>query len=228
MSTSRSKSVALNIVLALALIGIGARWLWRRAAPDTWATSHLESTRDMHEKLELPANSIVLLGDSLTEYGAWSELLARHDVYNRGIAGDTAPGVRARLASIVRAQPKVVLLLVGINDLSAGRSADQVIADIEQIVQALREGTPRTRVIVESVLPVRAVGHGGAVSADVIVATNRGIESLCQKLGAEYLDVWSALADDQRMLSSELTVDGVHLNGTGYLRWASVLTPALR
>lgn len=220
-------SIALNIVLATALAAIGARWLLRRA-DDSWATMHMEATRDMHEKLSLPPSSIVLLGDSLTQYGAWAELLGRHDVYNRGIAGDTAPLVRARLESIVRAEPKVVVLLVGINDLSSGRRPGEVVADIDAIVTAVRDGSPRTRLVVQSVLPVRSVAGRHAVSPDLIAETNRGLESLCKQRGAEYLDVWTALADGERMLGSGFTVDGVHLNGSGYQRWASVLGPALR
>jgi lysophospholipase L1-like esterase len=223
----RRISIALNVVLIAGIGALGVRWLLRRPPPNFWIESHMTSTRDMYDRLEPKAGSTVLLGDSLTEYGAWAELLDRPDVYNRGIGGDTAPGVRTRLDSIVRAEPRVIALMIGFNDLSAGRSPEQVVADIEAVVGALREGTPRTRLIVQSVLPAR-VGRGTSVSPETIVETNRGIEALCQKLGVEYLDVWSKMADADRSLPADFTVDGVHLNGAGYQRWASVLGPALR
>jgi hypothetical protein len=42
---------------------------------------------------------VVMLGDSLTEWGDWSALLARGDVENHGVAGET-------LDEVARACPR--------------------------------------------------------------------------------------------------------------------------
>ncbi len=60
---------------------------------------------------------IVMLGDSLTEWGNWHELVPEFRVINRGIAGDTSFGVLGRLQEVIDRRPKVVFVMVGTNDL---------------------------------------------------------------------------------------------------------------
>ncbi len=45
---------------------------------------------------------VVLLGDSLTDFGEWPDLLPDLSVQNRGISGDTVWGVQKRLDQIWR------------------------------------------------------------------------------------------------------------------------------
>src|SRR5919199_5722857 len=53
---------------------------------------------------------IVMLGDSLTEEGNWTEVLPGWRVINRGIGGDTSAGVLKRLSEVIRRNPQVVFL----------------------------------------------------------------------------------------------------------------------
>ena len=48
---------------------------------------------------------IVMLGDSLTEWGNWHELVPEFRVINRGIAGDTSSGVLDRLEEVIARRP---------------------------------------------------------------------------------------------------------------------------
>jgi len=72
---------------------------------------------------DLPGNGagadpeIVMLGDSLTEWGNWHELVPEHRVINRGIAGDTSSGVLDRLQEVIERRPKVVFVMIGTNDI---------------------------------------------------------------------------------------------------------------
>lgn len=54
------------------------------------------------------------------------------------------------------------------------------------------------------------------------------MESLtAARFEAKYLDPWPDMATSERSLRKELTPDGLHLNGEGYLAWALALRPAL-
>src|SRR5262249_1762037 len=61
----------------------------------------------------------VMLGDSNTEWVDWHELFPGVQFLNRGIAGDTSAGVLNRLDEVIGRHPKVVFLMIGINDLQA-------------------------------------------------------------------------------------------------------------
>jgi lysophospholipase L1-like esterase len=58
-----------------------------------------------------------MLGDSLTEWGNWHELVPEHRIINRGIAGDTSSGVLDRLQEVIERRPKVVFVMIGTNDI---------------------------------------------------------------------------------------------------------------
>ena len=62
---------------------------------------------------------------------------------------------------------------------------------------------------------------------DRVQALNREYRAIAEGAGADYLDVWPALADDEGGLRRAFTSDFLHLNGLGYAAWADVLRPHL-
>ena len=223
-------SYALNIALtALLLLGV-VRSLWLRSrTPDTdyWGRTHFEARSDLFERLGVPDNSLVFLGDSLTERADWNELLGRHDAVNRGIGGDTVPGLLSRLAPVLRARPKTIVLLIGINDLDRGAKPEAVAADLETLLARLRAELPQTVLIVQSVLPMRDVGRGVSVAQASVSELNGLLVEACRQHQARYLDLQPALVDREGALDAAVTKDGIHLNGEGYLRWAALLSAEL-
>jgi lysophospholipase L1-like esterase len=49
-----------------------------------------------------------------------------------------------------------------------------------------------------------------------IVALNQWIQTYASKNGIVYLDYYSAMLDDKKMLKQDLTYDGLHPNAAGY------------
>jgi lysophospholipase L1-like esterase len=79
----------------------------------------------------------------VTDAGEWAELLELGPdvrVANRGIAGDTTDDVLARLSSVTRLEPRVVALLIGVNDLLQGEDVSHVASGVEDVSQGVREG----------------------------------------------------------------------------------------
>ncbi|NQS70771.1 MAG: hypothetical protein HQQ73_01195 [Desulfobulbaceae bacterium] len=67
---------------------------------------------------------ILMLGDSLVEWGNWEELLPEITVLNRGRAGEFLPELSLRLAEEVAASRghDVILLQSGTNDILSGNA----------------------------------------------------------------------------------------------------------
>ena len=97
---------------------------------------------------------IIFLGNSITEIGPWAKLTGDTTVVNRGIGGDITYGVLKRLNDVIVRQPDKVFLLIGINDIGKD-IPDAVIADnIRKIVAAILQGSPSTKIYVQSLLPL--------------------------------------------------------------------------
>ena len=75
-------------------------------------------------------------------------------VKNRGISGDICMGVYDRLDAILKGKPAKIFLLIGINDVSRGTSADTIVNRIGMITQKIKQDSPKTKLYLQSVLPV--------------------------------------------------------------------------
>ena len=108
----------------------------------------------LFEKLPIDSTDIIFLGNSITNGCEWNELFPEQHVKNRGISGDRTTGVYDRLHSILTGNPQKVFLLIGINDLQHGASADSVIHGIIRIAEHIKAESPGTELYIQSILPV--------------------------------------------------------------------------
>lgn len=188
--------------------------------------------RSMYEQLPVGRKDVVFLGNSITDYGQWEELFPGVKIKNRAISGDRTSWMLERLDPIVSGQPKKLFLMIGVNDLGAGVAPQTVAANIESIVTRFMKESPRTKIYVQSILPVNnnipkhAKAHGSKDAE--IVQTNAMIKSMCERLGLTYIDVHSALAGPDGKLRLEYTNDGLHLMMPGYLVWKDVIEKYVR
>ena len=188
--------------------------------------------RSLFEQLPIRGNDIVFLGNSITDGGEWAELFNNRHVKNRGISADRSGWLLDRLDPIVGGQPRKLFLLIGTNDLAAGTPAAEVVANVRKIVERFQSESPRTKLYVQSVFPVNdsfkkyAAKHGRH-DAD-IVAVNKGLQALCAEKGIVYIDLWTLLADKNGKLRADLTNDGLHLMGEGYIVWRDAVLPYVK
>lgn len=167
---------------------------------------------------------IVFLGDSLTDECEWAELINNPNIKNRGISGDTTIGILNRLDDILNAKPKQIFLMFGINDfIHYRRSAEQVFEDYKKIVIEIRRKSPNTEIFIQSVLPVNKTEYKVMVNNDKVIELNLYLQKLAKELSSQYIDLFSLLSDSQNQLDSSYTLDGVHLNGQAYSKWAQAI-----
>ncbi|MBE9129629.1 MULTISPECIES: GDSL-type esterase/lipase family protein [unclassified Coleofasciculus] len=179
-------------------------------------TSHF--SRLLHRESE-----VVFLGDSLTDYGEWSELFRDIPLKNRGISGDRTDGVLNRLDEIVESNPKSIFLLIGINDIIQGRRNDEVLKTYCEILETLKSQLSGTTVFIQSVLPTNTTLSvqklGVKINNNQVVELNNRLKELAKTFSFPYIDLFSAFSDNQNELNAQYTTDGVHLNGQGYWLW---------
>lgn len=178
------------------------------------------------EAFSAPAD-VVMLGDSLTDGAEWAEIFPEQRIVNRGIDADTADGVRARLGSVLAVRPKVVFLMIGINDFAdPQRSVDAVFADVRAVVMQLQAGG--AAVVVQSTLPCQEQLGAWKFCAAIngrVRALNLRLATLASRR-VHWVDLASVLTTTDGV-KREYTFDGVHLNGAGYRRWHDAIAPLM-
>ena len=162
--------------------------------------------------------AVVMLGDSITELADWNALLPSFDVANRGIYGDTTDGVLERIDSIIAMHPRCVAVMLGINDLSAKRSVQQILGNYTAIIDRLSKSG--STVVVQSTLTT----SNPSLNA-LVIDVDRSLAEMCRQSGrCLYLDLNSTIAATGAIADS---IDGVHLGPNSYKLWASTLAPVL-
>lgn len=193
--------------------------------------TYYDQRKSLFEILPDTKNEIVFLGNSITDGSEWSELLQNSHAQNRGISGDTSEGVLFRLYQVTRVKPAKVFLLIGINDLARNISPDTVYVNICRIVSTIRTQSPKTKVYVQSILPVNNTfkTFGSHTSRTPQVKDlNEKLKNICPKLGATFVDLFSELKNpNDDLLNPMYTNDGLHLLGEGYKVWGKVIKPYL-
>ncbi len=187
--------------------------------------------RTLFEKLPVTSKDIVFLGNSITDGGEWAEIFGMPNIKNRGISADRAEWLAGRLDPIVGGKPKKLFLLIGTNDLSAGQTIDQIVGNIEGVLARFQKDSPKTKLYVQSVFPVDVTNDRYAAAQDrndKILELNGRLEKLCADRGIVYIDVHSALKDEAGNLRKDLSNDGLHLMGEGYMVWKEVLKPYIK
>ena len=168
-------------------------------------------TAQFRELRSMP--EIVMLGDSLTEWGNWHELVPEFRVINRGIAGDTSFGVQDRLQEVIERRPKVVFVMIGSNDISLQVPPDVLLRNLREIVTKLRDAsiTP----VAQSIL-FRAEWQHAA--NDTTASVNAKWAAFCAAEGVRFLDLNASMAVNKR-LPDAMTFDGLHLTAAAYRVW---------
>ena len=170
-------------------------------------------------------NEIIFLGDSITDGAEWAELTNNLLAKNRGISGDVTDGVLYRLDEVTESKPAKIFIMIGINDLATGLTIDKIFDNYIKIVNQIKEQSPETDVFIESILPVNDTFPGfknHTNKTEQVLELNSRLGKLAAEKNYTYVDLFSSFALDNK-LKKELTEDGLHVNGEGYLLWYSII-----
>lgn len=147
-------------------------------------------------------------------------------IVNRALWGsslfDTARNVD-RL--ILPAEPRVVVVYAGDNDLDAGFTSEQVAAEFERLVKSVHAKLPQTRIVFIGIKP----SPQRWLTVDRMRAANALIRAICARDDrVAFVDVDGAMMGwDERPRRELYLADGLHLSEAGYELWTTLLKPLL-
>lgn len=231
-----TRALRLLLIISLTLngfvlIGIGVAAYQRNAARQAVKSERM-TLNDAYYRSRLThfasftgRAEIMFVGDSLTDFCEWHELLGRPGAANRGISGDTIEGVMARIDEVARQRPRKLFLLIGSNNYLRGDRPERVIPAYRALVARLRAALPGTTIFLLSIPPTITMRM--AIPPAYINELNRVIASHVDGRGIQFIDIHRELVDTKGELDERYTVDGGHLNGAGYQAVRRVLSPHL-
>ena len=185
--------------------------------------------QELFESLPKDSNSIVFLGNSLTQNFELAEFFPNYKIKNRGINGDVSAGILNRLKSITALHPNKIFIEMGINDLGTGVSNDSILKNYNSLIDFIQSECKSTKIYIQSTFPVENGGRrypnfcNERVNAEV-VKLNTSLEELAIEKKITFVNVYPLL-ELNGQLNPKYSVDGIHLNGAGYLLWAEILKP---
>lgn len=197
--------------------------IFRPLAQGVSEATNFELPGDRPEKL------LIMYGDS--RISEWQPLPSLDNtlVVNAGVAGDTALEMRRRLEQdVLRLQPDVVMIQVGMNDLTAaatrgmetpGKIIKQMKSHIQYIIEKLIDHD--IEVIVTPVIPASTPGIGRRLfwrnEIDSLLAdANIYLKSLADKHSLQWIDLLKPLHDEKGKLRTDWYVDPLHLYQANY------------
>ncbi|MBR5673955.1 MAG: sialate O-acetylesterase [Muribaculaceae bacterium] len=185
----------------------------------------------LFDELPIGKKDIVMLGNSLTDGCEFNELLNNKHIKNRGIVGDIVQGLIDRVDPIIKGQPKKLFILSGVNDISHDVSADSIARAMEKLIVMVKQGSPRTKIYLQSLLPFNNDVHEWKLLKGrdhVVVEANVLLEQVARRQGVTWINLYPLFVDDQGRLREDLTNDGLHLMGKGYLIWRDAIKPYIK
>ena len=171
---------------------------------------------------------IIILGNSIAEFGNWKELLNDTTVINRGVAGDNTFGVMERLDDVISRAPGKLLVEIGINDISQNIPVSIVVKNILTIVSRVKAKSPVTKIYVHSVLPTNdnvKYEYPEAYNKNHVAdSVNTLLRKNAMKNNFIYIDLNMELRTSNGELDTKYAEpDGLHLSKSGYQVWISLL-----
>lgn len=175
-----------------------------------------------------PDEGIAFIGDSICQnalliYGDWNTILGRSDCVNYGIGAQTSVECRARIDELANRQYRMVVFIIGINDIGRGYTKEEIVANVDAMIQAVKANHPECEFLIVSVLPTTSAFYAGQQAK--INLLNMAYKRYASKTsGVTFVDVYSSFTPKTGEYAyPELLSDGLHPNQAGYAVMADIL-----
>ncbi len=194
---------------------------------DRWAAKHLRQLQEAEDQ----GVELLFLGDSITNRWTivapevWNEFYGDRKAYNLGSGGDRTEHTLWRIeqGEIERLQPKLVVLLIGTNNLvqkdESAPSTPREIADgVTAIVRGLEKKMPETHILVHAMFPRgKRPPHP---HRQKLAEARPMFAELDDGKRVHFLDIGEVFLNERGVIPAEIMPDALHLSEPGYRLWA--------
>ena len=183
-----------------------------------WPVGEFEK---INEAVKTQPYQVLFFGDSLTERfdeGVWRQHMAPRRVLNAGVSGDRTEHLLWRLqhGNLAGPPPEAVLVLIGTNDVGAGRTPEDIAEGIRANLLYLRRHRPDARIGLLGLWPRDEWPEARFRRA--AVAVNQLIRKCADNRAILYADIGGVLLDAAGRLDPAISPDHLHFTGSGYIR----------
>lgn len=126
---------------------------------------------------------------------------------------DTGVEITCAEAAAIK-QPEIIVVSLGFNGFEIV-DGDYFIAEYVKLINALKEASMNSRIILQSMFPVCRGYSAPGITNAAIREGNKRIVEVAKRTGTKYLHTAEALADDEGFLKEEYASDGCHLTPLG-------------
>lgn len=172
---------------------------------------------------------LIIMGDSLTNFWEnegkipWKEKFSPHKKVLMGNAGDATYHLLWRLQNscLDKTSPKLIIILIGSNNLTSGYSNDEIIAGNAAVIHLVKEKAPTSKILLLGLFPRNGLNNR-------IKAINPELAKLAASENIMFLDLQNIFINEDGSLKQNLYTDGTHLSTEGYNKYADALIPVIK
>lgn len=175
---------------------------------------------------------VLFVGDSITagwDWQIWETNFKPLKAANFGIGGDNTGNVLWRLqqGAIGKIQPKLIVLLIGVNNIGGlQESPEQAAAGVAKVVQQLQLAWPNSKILLNAVFPFDQTPSSG--NRKKVTKLNQMIARLGDDKTIFFKDYGSLLLQKDGSISPDTMADFLHPTTKGYQIWANAMTPDIK
>ena len=203
----------------------------KRAVDYDWMS--IKTWEKMHAEDVLAAQydqvDVLFVGDSITagwDRAIWEQNFKPLNAANFGIGGDNTGNVLWRLqhGAVGNLQPKLIVLLIGTNNVGAlQESAAQAADGVTRVVQQLQLAWPNSKILLNAVFPFDQAPT--SPNRATIKKLNQTIAKLGNNKTIFFKDYGPLLVQKDGSISPDIMADFLHPTTKGYQIWAAAMTP---
>lgn len=175
-----------------------------------------------------PQGAILFTGaSSIRLWKTLAEDFSEHKVINRGFGGSQmSDNVHFADRIVTPYKPKLIVIQAGGNDINAGKSPEQVLADFKLYVEKVRAKLPDVRIAYMSINPSPKRWE----QVEKQKQANKLVKDYVAKgKNLDYIDIWDSVLGADGQPRDELFVDDrLHPSAAGYKIRAEIVRPHLK
>ena len=222
---TRMRCLVLSLAIGLPCSGIARAKDEDAANSNRWEKS-IQRFEEEDLKLAPAKGGVLFVGSSSIRMWDLEKWFPKLDALNRGFGGsEVSDAIHFADRIILKYEPRVIAIYAGDNDISRGKTPEQVGEDFKELVSLIHAKLPKTRIVYIAIKPSikrwKLVDNVRKAN-EMIVGMTKEDERLV------FVDIDKPMIGEDGLPRKELFIaDGLHLSDEGYKVWSSLVAPHL-